>query len=694
MLPADDRMDALTDAIISMRRRLEAIDRRLSRLETARGIVAEPAPAEPVLVAPPPFVAAPPLVVPPPLPPQSLAPMPEAHAYAEPESTTALETRVGLTWINRIGVLTTVLAAAFFFKYAVDNQWIGEAGRVVLGVLAGFATLAFGEYTWRRGYRIYAQGITAIGIAVLYLSFWASFHLYNLLPQSFVFLLMVLVTAMAGALAIHYDAMSVSVLGLIGGFLTPILLSTNVDRPWALFSYLLLLDVAAMAMARARRWGALNGLAMAGTTILYFIWFVDRFNGEKQIVATVFALVYYALFAVVESEPALVASQILANLAILAIWSPANTALWIALALAVAGLALAEWRPRPLAQVVTFGMWWAMMLPHSRPLDETTLAFTAGFLLFLGWVAWRLLVNRFATRTQDLAIVVINGAAYFGLCYNLLNPKYHAYMGLLAAALAGVHLALGLRVWNTQPEDRRDVRPVLLLIGVALTFLTLAAPIQFSSYRITMAWAVEAAALTWIGMRTGARSMVHAALVVFLLTLLRLYAVDASIYDRTNAYDLLANARFLTFAVAAVSLWLSARSIGSGVTALGPYVAGHFVLLSALALEVLGWAQRLTQPANVASAETVSISVLMAAYGVILVSLGVLTRAGVNRILGLGLLAIVIAKLYLYDVWQLERVYRIVAFSFLGAVLLATSFLYSRYRTKIESWWRDDEGRS
>jgi uncharacterized membrane protein len=92
--------------------------------------------------------------------------------------------------------------------------------------------------------------------------------------------------------------------------------------------------------------------------------------------------------------------------------------------------------------------------------------------------------------------------------------------------------------------------------------------------------------------------------------------------------------------------------------------------------------------------ETVSLSILMAAYGAVLVALGVLTRAGINRMLGLGLLAVVVAKLYLYDVWQLEKVYRIVAFSFLGGVLLATSYLYSRYRAKIESWWRDDADHS
>ena len=134
--------------------------------------------------------------------------------------------------------------------------------------------------------------------------------------------------------------------------------------------------------------------------------------------------------------------------------------------------------------------------------------------------------------------------------------------------------------------------------------------------------------------------------------------------------------------------------IGTGVTALGPHMAGHFVLLWALGLEILGWAERSTPAANLASVETVSISILMAAYGAVFVTLGVLTRAGVNRALGLGLLGVVVAKLYLYDVWQLQKIYRIVAFSSLGVALLATSFLYSRYRTEIEGWWRDEKDRS
>jgi uncharacterized membrane protein len=691
MPSADDRMDALTEAILSLRRRLERLEARLSRLETAQGIV-EPPPPEPAPPPPPPPAPQPVTEAPPP---------PPVVVPAPTESPRALETQVGLTWISRVAAVTLVFAAAFFFKYAVDNQWIGEAGRVVLGVLAGFGVLGFAEGMWRRGHRIYAQAVTALGISILYLSFYAaSPQLYGLVSQAVAFLLMVLVTAMAAALALRYDSLAIAVLGLVGGFLTPVMLGSKVDRPWVLFNYLLLLDVGALAVARARRWRPLPHLGFAGTMILYWAWFAERFNGEKQLVATVFALAFYALFATRDSTVLFLLSQGFATISVLSIWAfPATPFLWLALALAAAGLALAERHGQPSVSIAVFGIFWAFLATwYGFPANPghtgaILAAFTAGFFLFLGWTAWRLLIQRVQAREHDLAVLALNGACYFGMSYHLLDPQHHAYMGLFAAALGGLHLFLGLRFWNAQPADRRDVRPVLLLIGVALCFLTLAAPIQFSSYRITMAWAVEAAALAWIGVRTGSRRFEFAALCVFLLTLTRLYAIDAWIYPDPHSYLTLANARFLTFLTTAVALGLTARWLRDRTETLVPYVAGHFVLLWALGLEVMGWAWRNAEPINVDNVQTVGLSVLMAAYGVILVTLGVLTRTAINRILGLILLAAVVAKLYLLDVWQLGRLYRIVAFSFLGILLLATSYLYSRYRTKIEGWLRNDQNR-
>ena len=96
-------------------------------------------------------------------------------------------------------------------------------------------------------------------------------------------------------------------------------------------------------------------------------------------------------------------------------------------------------------------------------------------------------------------------------------------------------------------------------------------------------------------------------------------------------------------------------------------------------------------PLNVLSAETLSLSILYGIYALLLVSAGVATRTAINRIAGLILIGLVIVKLYLFDVWQLQRPYRISAFIALGILLISTSFLYSRFRPLIESLLRDDE---
>jgi len=153
--------------------------------------------------------------------------------------------------------------------------------------------------------------------------------------------------------------------------------------------------------------------------------------------------------------------------------------------------------------------------------------------------------------------------------------------------------------------------------------------------------------------------------------------------------DALINRRFLTFAVAAASLWIASRVARSREAKALSYGAGHLALLWALALEVSGWAARNSEVQDVSSVESTGISILMAVYGVGLVVVGVALRSTVNRILGLGLLALVIAKLYLLDVWSLSRGFRITAFLALGGLLLLVSYLYSRFKPAIERLWKD-----
>ena len=133
-------------------------------------------------------------------------------------------------------------------------------------------SLFVGEWISLRGQKVFARGLTGLGLALLYLSFYAGFGFYHLLPQGTAFLLMFLTTCAGAALALHYDSQAVAWLGLVGGYLTPVLLSTGENRMWVLAGYTLLLNLGALGIARVKRWPALEYLAWVGTGTLYMGW--------------------------------------------------------------------------------------------------------------------------------------------------------------------------------------------------------------------------------------------------------------------------------------------------------------------------------------------------------------------------------------------------------------------------------------
>jgi uncharacterized membrane protein len=170
----------------------------------------------------------------------------------------------------------------------------------------------------------------------------------------------------------------------------------------------------------------------------------------------------------------------------------------------------------------------------------------------------------------------------------------------------------------------------------------------------------------------------------------RLLILDLTIYSRSSEYSTLLNTRFLTFAASTAALWLSARFLAKTPGAVVSYIAGHAVFLLGLGLEIGGWVGRNIAPEDQSGVQIVAISVMLTIYAVILIVLGVRTRAAVHRILGLALVALVVAKLYLIDVWVLGRLFRITAFLALGVLLLALSYLYSRWRPALVRLWQTD----
>src|SRR5205085_3367029 len=192
-----------------------------------------------------------------------------------------LEARIGGSWFNWLGIIAVVVGVSFFLKYAFDQHWIGPLGRVLLGGVTGCAILALAERLRLSGYQAYAYVLSGGGILILYLSVYAAFGFYHLIRQPFPFALMAFVTMAAVVLAARYNAYAIAVLGLIGGFMTPRLLATNVDNEVGLFGYAALLDAGVLALAYFKRWRSLNYLAFAATWLLFAGWWFKFYDDSK-----------------------------------------------------------------------------------------------------------------------------------------------------------------------------------------------------------------------------------------------------------------------------------------------------------------------------------------------------------------------------------------------------------------------------
>src|SRR5437899_4218293 len=250
---------------------------RVYRIERAMGIESVPAAAKPQ--SPPP---------PPPAPSIPVPPLPEAQSMpriaSQPvltvpaEAVTNLESRIGSPWLNRIGIAAVLIGVSYFLKFAFDNNWIGPAGRVSIGLLAEIAVVIWSERFRNRGYTIFSYSLKAVGVGVLYLSLWAAFHVYSLIPSGVAFLAMVMVTAATATLAITQDAQILAVFALTGGFATPVLLSTGQNKELQLFSYLVLLNFAMLVLVAIKPWRRLLMLSYVATVLLYIGWYSSFYD--------------------------------------------------------------------------------------------------------------------------------------------------------------------------------------------------------------------------------------------------------------------------------------------------------------------------------------------------------------------------------------------------------------------------------
>jgi uncharacterized membrane protein len=295
---------------VSARNRIEELSQRLVELESeivrikrdtasAPKAASAPTPLEPTPVPQPKIIAHAPVpepgpIIVPPTPPPVMAPPPVFAQTAPPPRLAPApprQTAPAINWEQFMGVkgfawlggLALFLGVAFFVKYSFDNNLIPPQLRVAIGFLTGLGLLVGGVMMSRKDFPALSQTLCATGIVILYAVTFACRALYHFeffgpIPT---FLLMALITTTAFLLAARLNALVVAILGMLGGFLTPILLSTGQDNPLGLFGYLAILDAGLIVVALNRRWHFLTALAALGTAIMQIGWAGKFFISEK-----------------------------------------------------------------------------------------------------------------------------------------------------------------------------------------------------------------------------------------------------------------------------------------------------------------------------------------------------------------------------------------------------------------------------
>jgi uncharacterized membrane protein len=209
-----------------------------------------------------------PPVVPPPVRP----PDPPARAFD-------LENLVGVKLFSAIAGIALVFAAVFFLRYSVEHGWLQPPVRVMIGILVAVSLLVACELKAARKYPSTANALDAAAIAILFATFFAAHALWNLIPAFVTFVLLGVVAAVAVLLSIRRESLFIAVLGLLGGFATPALLSSGENAPVPLFAYLMLLNIGLAWVAYRNTWPILTALTLVFTTIYQWAWvlkFLDR----------------------------------------------------------------------------------------------------------------------------------------------------------------------------------------------------------------------------------------------------------------------------------------------------------------------------------------------------------------------------------------------------------------------------------
>lgn len=511
-------------------------------------------------------------------PPRSSFDPPPLHTSLPRHSEGDLETVIAGRWFNRIAIVALLFGFSFALKFAFDNGWIGPTGRVAIGILLGAAMMPWSSWLLGRGYSYFSEGIVALGEATLFLSVWAGCQYYHLYSRDVGFVGMIIITAAMAVIALGRDSQRIAVLCLIGGYLTPMLVSTGEDHQVVLFTYLLILGGGMLVMGERKDWLSLQPISYIGTQIYFWGWYDQFYHRtshpplERTVIFTTLFLLLFATLPVLRA----LKEGILKELDILV--TTVNSFVYVGtlfvlfwpndrwpftlfvLALAAAHIGVARAIPdrvkddeTPVARYIFAGLgltFATMAIPIRLEGKWITFCFAVegAVLIWSGFKAASGFLRQFGYILLAIAAARVlffppPGGAF------LVNQRFGAYLLIIAS--------FGVALWSarehldeTGDHEIAELGIYSVLINV---FALVALSLEFWDYfgttaigidtdharhlSLSVLWTVYAGALIFLGWKQKSALLRWQALILFGLVVLKVFVFDLASLDR--AYRIL-----------------------------------------------------------------------------------------------------------------------------------------------------------
>ncbi|MHC5184728.1 MAG: DUF2339 domain-containing protein, partial [Planctomycetota bacterium] len=647
----------------------------------------------------------------------------------KPATEGGLELKIGTTVALIVGVITVIVGVGFFLKYVYDNMTFSEEARVCMVAVGGLVAIVVGEVLRRRNYEIVAKGIAALGFALLYAAVFSGSRVYALFSTEWAFGLSIAITAGAMTYAVALDEVIIAFLALLGGYLSPVIISTGQNLPVPLFSYVFVLSAGAMGSAMFRRWRAVNWIAMVGTYLLYTGWFEKFYTPDQMQIALFWLGVFGSMYLILPILNGLIRqTQSLAEDVGLVVINSAAVFyyLWRILqqdfqhefALTCAGLG-----------AVHLGM---MAVGRIRCREDSNLQAALGVLgtafvtvavplyfsrtqpMLIAWSIEAIALTFIGIRYQNLwtkaMSIIVTGIVAVGLFYHLplhadgdFRLVFNSPFGTWAWVSAAVLACHGL--WRFMKESNEESRLMSQVYYVAgLLLLAVGCGLEWISYCDGQ---LKYPATAYLGLM-----LIASTLIILLLTrpicpkgqfvravgtvtvaggaIFTAIAMSNIYHDE---FTIFANVPFMIAAVFVASILLAAwfdkqaddnkegRFRLAAALVLGALVL-VWVLLSEQIYQYFWCKNHYGQTLeNWRFLAQMYMSVSWAVYAAVLMVLGFIFRAAGIRYLSLLIFAVLLGKINL-DIWHLGTEYRIATFLTTGLILVGVSLLYQFLKNK------------